>query len=240
MLRKIKDGRTDLVIDYLDQGNDANSTDKNGYKLIKWCDYYGDVTAIKYLISKGASIDDLGENYSLNRAAFHGHWRLCQYLLEQGADANHQLPDSGETALHATLSKCNSYVSRLIVKLLLAYGADPNIPTNAGAETGCFMRDARTYGETPLHRAAAFSDGECIKMLLDGGADKTAKDINGDSPMSWASWHSRPGKILSLLAFAEHTIHSLHVERIESDHGSGGSGGMEKNLLGKVHLSGED
>ena len=31
-----------------------------------------------------------------------------------------------------------------------------NRATLASAETGCFMRDCRTKGETPLHRAAAF------------------------------------------------------------------------------------
>ena len=123
MLQKIRDGRTDMVFDFLSSGNDVNSTDKNGRNLITYCAYFGDVSAIKYLLTNGASLVDLGTNYDLNGAAFHGHWQLCQYLLEQGADPNHRLVDSGETALHAVLSSPNRYANRLIVKLLLAYGA---------------------------------------------------------------------------------------------------------------------
>jgi hypothetical protein len=42
-----------------------------------------------------------------------------------------------------------------VVKLLVDKGADVNAKTIAGLETGAFMRDVRTKGETPLHRAAA-------------------------------------------------------------------------------------
>jgi ankyrin repeat protein len=43
------------------------------------------------------------------------------------------------------------------------------------------MRDCRTKGETPLHRAAAFGDSESIKLLLDAGAIIDARDANGDT-----------------------------------------------------------
>jgi len=43
------------------------------------------------------------------------------------------------------------------------------------------MRDCRTKGETPLHRAAAFGDEESIQLLLDAGAAVDAKDSNGDT-----------------------------------------------------------
>jgi ankyrin repeat protein len=71
MINKITDGRTDLVFDLIQQGHDARTTDKNGVSLMKWCAYYGDVSAIKYLIANGALLNDLGDNYDLNGAAFH-------------------------------------------------------------------------------------------------------------------------------------------------------------------------
>jgi ankyrin repeat protein len=67
-------------------------------------------------------------------------------------------------------------------------------------ETGAFMRDCRTKGETPLHRAAAFASEQAIQMLLNEGAIVDARDINGDTPLSWASWHLRPRAILRKLA----------------------------------------
>jgi uncharacterized protein len=103
MLDRIADGRTDLVFDYLSEGHAANSTDSNGVSLIKWCAYYGDVSAIRFLLANGETLEALGDNFDLNGAAFHGHWQLCQFLIEQGADVNHQLPNTGETPLHAAL-----------------------------------------------------------------------------------------------------------------------------------------
>lgn len=70
------------------------------------------------------------------------------------------------------------------------------------------MRDCRTKGETPLHRAAAFGDEEAIQLLLDAGAVIDAKDMNGDSPLSWASWYCRPDAILRKLLYGGFRIHS--------------------------------
>lgn len=75
--------------------------------------------------------------------------RLCQILIESGADVNRPLPDTGETPLHAAVCKANRPAYRLVLKVLLANSANPNCVTKASAETGAFMRDARTKAETP-------------------------------------------------------------------------------------------
>lgn len=235
MLERIADGRTDLVFEYLAAGHSAKATDSDGVPLIRWCDYYGDVSAIKFLLANGASLDSLGDNFDLNRAAFHGHWRLCQFLIEQGADVNHALPDTAETPLHAALCKPNMPVFDLVVEVLLAHGADPNSVTKKSVETGGFMRDCRTKAETPLHRAAAFAGEHAIQMLLDAGATIDAKDMNADSPLTWASWHHRPAHILAKLCRGEFRIHPERVKSSLSDHGAGWRG-MEKSLAGRPHL----
>lgn len=223
MLDRISDGRTDLVFDYVSQGQPPNSRDKNGVSLIKWCAYYGDVSAIRFLLANGESLDSLGENFDLNGAAFHGHWRLCQFLIEKGADVNHPLPDTGETPLHAALCKANRTEYNLVIKILLTSGANPNCVTKASVETGCFMRDCRTKAETPLHRAAAFGSEETIQLLLEAGAIRDAKDMNGDTPLTWASWHLRPDSILRKLCYGDFSIHP-------------GRQTMEAYLLGKPHV----
>jgi uncharacterized protein len=96
VIDRIADGRTDLAFDYISEGHLATSKDGNGTSLIEWCAYYGDVSAIKFLLANGESLQSLGENLGLNAAAFHGHWRLCQFLIENGADVNLPLPDTGE------------------------------------------------------------------------------------------------------------------------------------------------
>lgn len=223
MLEEIADGRTDLVFDYLAAGHAADSVDSRGVSLIKWCAYYGDVSAIKYLLAHGESLGSLGENLELGAASFHGHWKLCQFLIESGADVNYASQETGETPLHAALCKGNSLAHDLVVKVLLANGANPNRVTKPGAETDCFMRDSRTKGETPLHRAAAFGSEQTIQLLLDGGAAIDAKDINGDSPLSWASWHLRPDSILRKLCYGDFSIRAGRLS-------------MTAYLLGQPHF----
>lgn len=222
MLDRIANGRTDLVFEYLAAGHAANSTDADGVSLIRHCAYYGDVSAIRFLLSQGESLASLGENFDLNGAAFHGHWRLCQFLIEQGADVNFPLADTGETPLHAALSKTNSSAHEWVVGVLLSAGANPNTKTNPGVETGCFMRDCRTKAETPLHRAAAFGTEAFIQQLLDAGADREIQDMNGDTPLSWGSWYLRPDSILRKLCYGRFYIRPDRHP-----------GGMEAYLLGE-------
>ena len=223
MLDRIADGRTDLVFDYLSEGHAANSMDSNGVSLIKWCAYYGDVSAIRLLLAKGESLESLGDNFDLNGAAFHGHWRLCQFLVEHGADVNYPQADTGETPLHAALCTSDRLAHDLVIKVLLAAGANPNCVTKKSVETGSFMRDCRTKAETPLHRAAAFGTEETIRLLLDAQATIDAKDMHGDSPLTWASWHLRPDAILRKLCYGDF---SIRAERRS----------MKANVLGEPHV----
>ena len=73
MLDRISDGRTDLVFDYLSEGHPASSKDPDGVSLIEWCAYYGDVSAIRFLLASGKSLASLGENLGLDTAAIMFH-----------------------------------------------------------------------------------------------------------------------------------------------------------------------
>lgn len=234
MIEKLADGRTDLIIELVRDGYRPDSCDTTGISLLQWCAYYGDVTAVKFLCLHGGTVRDLGPDFGLIGAAYHGHWQLCQFLLEQGANANYHMEDSGETALHAAICKANNPVATLIVQVLLAHNADPNSRTNPRCSTEGFMRDAFTRQETPLHRAAAYGNVAMIQLLLEAGADKTAKDMNGDSPLSWASWHLRSDLILSMLCFGDYSIHPERIKRArEADNSVPYGPGMYLN--GQVH-----
>ena len=228
-LDRIARGRTDLVFEYVDAGHSA-AAEREGARLITWCHRYGDVSAIRFLLAHGEELASLGPNLALDGAAYFGYWRLCEYLIESGADPNYADPQSGETPLHAALCTANRPAFDLVVQVLLAAGADPNRATTPGIETGAFMRDCRTKGETPLHRAAAFASEGTIQRLLDAGARIDAKDVNGDSPLGWASWHTRPDNILRKLCYG---VFHIRPDRDSSfDHGRGW-GFMERDLLGR-------
>lgn len=96
-------------------------------------------------------------------------------------------------------------------------------------ETGAFVVNERT---TPLHRGAAYLDEKPILFLIDSGAYKTAKDSNGNSPLSWAIGHLRPSTILSLLAYYGFQISESYKAINTSDHGQGWENSMDWNLLG--------
>ncbi|MFN3682560.1 MAG: ankyrin repeat domain-containing protein [Fimbriimonadaceae bacterium] len=213
MLQDLLRGRTDRVVEWLASGGDPRASAPDGAPLIVWCAYYGDVTAVRFLLDRGESLATLGPDLGLNGAAFHGHWRLVEFLLERGADPNFADSDTGETPLHSALTKRNRAAGEAAAEVLLRAGADPNRRTVPGRDTGAFLRDARTRGETPLHRAAAFATPRTIRILVEAGADREARDAHGDTPLSWASWALRTAEVVDLLCYPPHRIRPEAVRK---------------------------
>jgi len=232
ILQLIARGRTDYIIELMKIENWKAVLDQGTVKPLQWLVYYNDVTALRAVLNNGGNLAGIDLNDELGNAAFFGHWKVCDFLINQGADVNHHVAETHETPLHNAIAKAGRPYYFYVVKLLVEKGANINAKTIPGIETGAFMRDVRTKGETPLHRAAAYADEKTISFLLANGADKQARDSNGDSPLSWASQHLRPGKILALLAFGEHRISEGHQKINTSDHGHGWGNAMDWNLIG--------
>jgi len=166
--------------------------------------YNGDLETVTRLFESDADITSAMVNSALESAAYEGRADAVRFLLERGADPNTVYAPNHETILHFATSKTSRPAERTeVVKQLLAAGADVNRRTLVGEPTLCYMRDIRTRGETPLHRAAAYGEAEMIQSLIDAGADKTAKDAHGESPLTWASWHLRDRDVLKLLLYGE-------------------------------------
>jgi uncharacterized protein len=233
IIDKISRGRTDLVFDLLALPDWKNILNEGEIKVLQWFVYYNDVTALKAILANGGDLSSIDLNGELRNAAFFGHWKVVDFLIKHGADVNFAQPDTGETALHSSLAKAGRPYYLFVVKLLIENGANINAKTISGKETGVFMRDVRTKGETPLHRAAAYADEEIIKYLLENGADKEAQDAYGNSPISYASEHLRPGKILYLLQFGNHFISEKYIRLNTSDHGEGWGKSMEQKFIGE-------
>lgn len=105
----------------------------------------------------------------LGLACYFGHNDTAEYLLKAGASVN----SSAHNDLKATPLHSATAAGHLkIVRMLLARGADANLPEQGGF--------------TPLHAAAQNGDVEIIRNLLLGGADLTIKNAEGKTAMDIA------------------------------------------------------
>ncbi|MSP17050.1 MAG: ankyrin repeat domain-containing protein [Myxococcales bacterium] len=189
MLDRIKAGRTVLIFEHVAAGGAATAAtgiNAHGVSLLQWAAYYGDVSAIRFLIGQGARVQELGDDLGLICAAFHGHWRLVEFLLKQGADPNHALADTGETALHAALCKPNRPAYDLVVEVLLARGADANRKTTpavtAASSCATARRKARRRSIVPRRSGAKRrSRGSDARSTYDSSAGPRFAHAGGDS-----------------------------------------------------------
>ena len=236
IINLISRGRTDFIIELMKAPNWIEALHEGAVKPLQWLVYYDDVTGLRAVLENGGDLSSINIHDELGNAAFFGHWKVCDFLINQGADVNHKVDKTNETPLHNALAKAGRPYYFYTVRLLIEKGAKVNAKTIPDLETGAFMRDVRTKGESPLHRAAAYADLRTIEYLIDNGADKEATDAHGNSPLSWASEHLRPGSILSALAFGQHRIGEAHKIKNTSDHGHGWGNSMDWNLLGDYVL----
>ena len=203
MLDAVVNNDLAAVEKFVSQGANINYIDRWNNCAMFTAAWEGDIEALDLYHSLGAVLD-LEDNNPMCNAAFNGQLKSVKWFIEKGANVNFSFKSTGENALHYTISKTSEMNERTeIVRLLVNAGTDVNKKTIKGAETLCFMRDAFLKAETPLHRAAAYANESIINILIEAGADKSAKDANGDSPISWGSWHLRDSNVLKLLVYGD-------------------------------------
>jgi ankyrin repeat protein len=191
-------GDISTVRSLVEAGVDVNCTDEHGSGTL--LTFHPEV--IRYLLSKGANPNtQTNENGSsvLAGLAFVNEVECVRLLLQHGADPDRGRAESMETPLHHALAGDGASSCPELIQILIDHGADVNARTKPGILSYNFWRDARTRGETPLHRAAAYASLEIVERLLKAGADRAIRDVNGDSALSWASWHQRPREMIDLL-----------------------------------------
>lgn len=131
----------------------------------------GDLEGMKALMKQGVSCDAVDQegHTALMYAAFNGHSEIVLYLLDAGADIN-RVDFMGRTALlYASTGPFPETVG-----ILLDRGADPNkVDTDEHF--------------SPLMHAAAEGHLEVVMVLLEHGADRSLRDVDGDDAASFAA-----------------------------------------------------
>uniref|UniRef100_A0A0D9UXB4 Uncharacterized protein n=1 Tax=Leersia perrieri TaxID=77586 RepID=A0A0D9UXB4_9ORYZ len=137
---------------------------------------FGHTSTAAYLLDRGAdpsTPDPDGGETPLHWAAYNGDSELARLLLVRGADVG--AANARGTALHVATAQGHAAV----VGVLLDHGADPNKIAN------CVF--------TPLVSSLLGRSLECMKLLIQAGANVNGAGFNGATPLMLAC--SRSGSI---------------------------------------------
>jgi peptide-methionine (S)-S-oxide reductase len=127
----------------------------------------GHVAAAEHLVARGAAL-------TLASAVCLGRWGDASRLAQTASD--------GEKQFAFVLAALNGKVDAL--KWMIGAGVDVNRPS----------RDLYSHG-TPLHHAVCSGSVEAVKVLVEAGADLSAKDTAwSGTPLSWAEYYVQEAK----------------------------------------------
>ena len=132
---------------------------------------------ITLLLKKGADVNGRVKENTLSRTIF-----TMQWFFEPGATAFVRASQSSDTAL---------------MKLLLAHGADPKIPTDFG-DTALTVAGGIGWVEGVTYERSTKENVEAVRMLLDLGLDPNAANRDGRTPLMGAA-HKGRNEVIQLL-----------------------------------------
>lgn len=164
----------------LERGADPNKV-IGGESLLHIAVNKGDksVEKVKLLIEYGANIN---QKNKYNQTPLYNSFlyntkktKLIKLLLENGANPNIKDNINGDSPLLSASMNGTNDIDEL--KLLLEYGADPNIQQDRLKITPLHLAIGNY-----LHDRNIFCF-ECIKLLIDHGADINIKDFYGRKPL---------------------------------------------------------
>ncbi|KAI1899332.1 hypothetical protein AGOR_G00060700 [Albula goreensis] len=147
----------------IDHGAQVNSPTEDRNTPLSHACARGHLNCVTLLLQHGATPHGTTDSTSpIHQAAAKGHTKCLEALVQQGADVNFQSEHLG-TPLYIACT--NQHLGT--VKKLLQLGADVN---------SC------KGGDSPLHVGARLGQPELVTMLLDHGANPSARDTAGNCP----------------------------------------------------------
>uniref|UniRef100_A0A4W6E7B4 Palmitoyltransferase n=1 Tax=Lates calcarifer TaxID=8187 RepID=A0A4W6E7B4_LATCA len=173
----------------VEAGFDVRQPDKENVTLLHWAAINNRIDLVKYYISKGAIVDQLGGDLNstplhwatrqghlsmvgcscVHLAAQFGHTSIVAYLIAKGQDVD-MMDQNGMTPLMWAAYRTHSVDP---TRLLLTF----NVSVNLGD---------KYHKNTALHWAVLAGNTTVISLLLDANANVDAQNIKGETPLDLA------------------------------------------------------
>lgn len=139
---------------------------------------------VRALLGAGADVS-MATTYNgkspVFKAAIRGHTEVVRLLLDAGADVNQGKTSDNASPLYGAVYAGHAATARL----LIARGADIEAAL-VESQLEPADRDPKYIGSTPLHAAAFFGQPDCAQVLLEAGADRSATNKLGATPLDAA------------------------------------------------------
>ena len=162
--------------------------EEGGFTPLLFAARQGDTASAELLLAAGADVNDTAPfgTSTLVVAAHSGRGAFAAFLLTKGADPD--AAGAGYTALHAAVLRGDT----ILVKALLAHGANPNARMTNGSPVGRqastrLVLDAALSGATPFFLAAKYVEVEAMRALAEGGANTRLGLDDGTTPLMVAA-----------------------------------------------------
>lgn len=182
-------GDAELAQKLLEAGADPNLRNEYGSFPLSEAVQNDSTEVVRQLLEHGADANqaNLEGESALMVAARQGSLEAARLLLEHGADVNAKEQWGGQSALMWAAAQGQPEM----MKLLIAAGADINAHGSARLWDRRIMNEPRPKdmnkgGFNPLLYAARQGCIECVKVLVDAGADLNATDPDRTSALNLA------------------------------------------------------
>uniref|UniRef100_A0A673AX35 SOCS box domain-containing protein n=1 Tax=Sphaeramia orbicularis TaxID=375764 RepID=A0A673AX35_9TELE len=170
-------GHTACAKVLVENGAHVNCSTVDGQTPLSEACARGHVTCVTLLLQHGAAPQGTSHSNSpLHSAAAKGHAECIESLVQHGADVDQYMERSG-----SPLNMACSNQQLSTVRKLLQLGASVN---------------SVVHGDSPLHTAARLSSPEMVSILLDHGADRHLRNLEGKHPLDLAPPNSLTEKLL--------------------------------------------
>uniref|UniRef100_UPI00398EAC63 putative palmitoyltransferase ZDHHC13 isoform X2 n=1 Tax=Pristiophorus japonicus TaxID=55135 RepID=UPI00398EAC63 len=211
-------GIIDRCKELIEAGYDVRQPDKENVTLLHWAAINNRTELVKYYISKGAIVDQLGGDLNstpLHWASRQGHLSMVVLLMKYEADPS-LVDREGFTSLHLAVQ----FQHMPIIAYLVAKGQDVDA-ADVNGQTPLMVATCKIIGpeptrfliklnasvnavdkvhrNTPLHWAAMSGNVAALNVLLDAGANVDVKNAMGETPLGLAQQNRNPWIIRCLL-----------------------------------------